>query len=415
MSQVKPFPRDRKDDATPAQPAPAPAPNPAPDAAPPSAPAEAVKPPQAPPKRRRRGPSRFFLLVVLPALAVVGGFYLWLSSGRYVSTDNAYIGADKVLITPQVTGAIVHVDVVEGQRVRAGDRLFEIDPQPYRIALQLAKAKLMAAKNQYSNLQLSYKANADQVRMSEDSVRVRQSDYDRKSLLVKSGAGTQNDRDTSNAALIQAQQILAFVSQQQQSAAIQLGGDPNAPLEEFPAYLEAKAAVEDAERNLRNADVVAPIPGVATQVPQIQLGRVTPAGTPVFSLVNDRALWIDANPKESDLTYVQQGQPVLISVDTFPGRTWRGTVGAIAPATGAQFAILPPQNASGNWVKVVQRIPLRVEFDPDQDITALRAGMSTVVDIDTGRQRSLAGIWKDVVAMKDGLLDTLISKSKAAP
>jgi membrane fusion protein (multidrug efflux system) len=415
VSQVKPFPRDRKDDATPTQPAQTPAPNPAPDAAPPSAPAEAAKPPQAPPKRRRRGPSRFFLLVALPAIAVVGGFYWWLSSGRYVSTDNAYIGADKVLITPQVTGAIVHVDVVEGQRVKAGDRLFEIDPQPYQIALKLAQARLAAAKNQYGNLKLSYKANADQVKMSEDAVHVRQADYDRKSQLVKTGAGTQNDRDTSNAALIQAEQILAFVSQQQQSAAIQLGGDPDAPLEEFPTYLEAKAQVEDAERNLRNTDVVAPIPGVATQVPQIQLGRVMPAGAPVFSLVNDRALWIDANPKESDLTYVQQGQPVLISVDTFPGRTWKGKVGSIAPATGAQFAILPPQNASGNWVKVVQRIPLRVEFDPDQDTSALRAGMSTVVDIDTGRQRTLAGIWKDVVAMKDDLLGALVSKSKAAP
>ncbi len=412
MSQVKPFPRDRKDDAPPA---PAPAPSPVPDAAPPSAPAEAAKPPQAPPKQRRRGLSRFVLLVALPALAVAGGFYWWLSSGRYVSTDNAYIGADKVLITPQVTGAIVHVDVVEGQRVKAGDRLFEIDPQPYQIALKLAKARLAAAKNQYGNLKLSFKANADQVRMSEDAVRVRQADYDRKSLLVKSGAGTQNDRDTSNAALIQAQQILAFVSQQQQAAAIQLGGDPNAPLEEFPTYLEAKAQVEDAERNLRNADVIAPIPGVATQVPQIQLGRVMPAGAPVFSLVNDHALWIDANPKESDLTYVQQGQPVLISVDTFPGRTWRGRVGSIAPATGAQFAILPPQNASGNWVKVVQRVPLRVEFDPDQDTSALRAGMSTVVDIDTDRQHTLAGVWADVVAMKDGVLAALISKSKAAP
>jgi len=406
VSQVKPFPRDRKDEAAPGQPSPQPAPSPAP--------AEAASRRRSAPKRRR-GLSRFVLLVVLPALAAIGGFYWWLSSGRYVSTDNAYLGADKVLITPQVTGSIIHVDVVEGQRVEAGDKLFEIDPEPYRIALDLAKARVEAAKTQYANLQLSYKANGDQVKMSEDAVRVRQADYDRKSQLAKTGAGTQNDRDTSNAALIQAQQILAYMLQQQQSAAVQLGGKPEAPLDQFPAYLEAKAQLEDAERNLRNTEVVAPIPGVATQVPQIQLGRVIAAGTPVFSIVNDRDLWIDANPKESDLTYVHQGQPVSISVDTFPGRTWRGKVGAIAPATGAQFAILPPQNASGNWVKVVQRVPLRVEFDPDQDTSDLRAGMSTVIDIDTGRQRTLAGAFADIVAIKDGLLGGLISKSKAAP
>jgi membrane fusion protein (multidrug efflux system) len=135
---------------------------------------------------------------------------------------------------------------------------------------------------------------------------------------------------------------------------------------------------------------------------------------PVFTIVNDHDMWIDANPKESDLTYVHRGLPVSISVDTFPGRTWRGKVGAIAPATGAQFAILPPQNANGNWVKVVQRIPLRVEFDADQDISDLRAGMSTIVDIDTGRKRTLAGVWADIVAMKDDLLGSLITRSKAA-
>ncbi|HLW93275.1 MAG TPA: HlyD family secretion protein [Roseiarcus sp.] len=423
MSEVKKFPaRDRKDETSPSpQPSPAPSPTPAPAPAPVVAPPAAPQaaPPPAPtqevaPKRRRRSSSRFVLLVLLPALAAAAGFWWWLSSGRYVSTDNAYIGAEKVLITPQVTGAIVNIDVVEGQHVNVGDKLFEIDPAPYRTAVALAKARIEAAKNQYANLELSYKANADQVRMSQDAVRVRQSDYDRKSTLAKQGAGTQNDLDSSNASLIQARQILAFVEQQQQSAAVQLGGDPNAPLERFPAYMEATTQLEDAERNLRNAEVVAPIAGVATQVPQIQLGRVTPAGTPVFAIVNDRDLWIDANPKESDLTYVHPGLPVSISVDTFPDRTWCGKVGAIAPGTGAQFAILPPQNASGNWVKVVQRVPLRVEFCPDQDTKGLRAGLSTIVDIDTGRQHTLSGLWASLVETKDAWLGALISSPKAA-
>jgi len=409
VSEVKQFPpRDRKDETSPT-------PQPAPPAvAPPPTAPRAAPEADAAPRRRRGSPSRFVLLVVVPAAAAAIGGWWWFASGRYVSTDNAYIGAEKVLITPQVSGPIVNVDIVEGQHVNAGDKLFEIDPAPYRSAVELAKGRVEAAKAQYANLKLSYKSNADQVRMSADAVRVRQNDFDRKSTLAKQGAGTVNDLDQSNASLIQAKQILAFVEQQQQSAAVQLSGDPNAPLEKFPAFIEASAQLEDAQRNLRNTEVTAPIAGVATQVTQIQLGRVAAAGTPIFSIINDRDLWVDANPKESDLTYVHPGLPVSISVDTFPGRTWRGKVGAIAPGTGAQFAILPPQNASGNWVKVVQRVPLRVEFDPGQDTRDLRAGMSTIIEIDTGRKHSLANLWSDLAAGNEAEVGAAASSAKAA-
>jgi membrane fusion protein, multidrug efflux system len=361
---------------------------------------------------RRRVSSRFILMIVLPALAIAGGAYWWLSSGRYVSTDNAYIGADKALITPQVTGAIVHIDVGEGQHVKAGRRLFQIDPEPYRNALALARGKLDAAKQQYQNQQLSYKSNQDQITLSQEAVQLRQADYDRKTRLATQNYATRVDLMNSAAALVQAKQILALVQQLQTSAMLQLGGNPDAPLEQFPAYVQSKAQLDDAERNLRNTDVVAPIDGIATQVPQIQLGRVVAAGAPVFAIMADHGLWIDANPKESDLTYVHGGLPVSISVDTFPNRTWRGVVASIAPGTGAQFAILPPQNANGNWVKVVQRVPVRVEFAPDEDTSGLRAGLSTVVTIDTGRQHSLGQIWAGLV---DGLVGSIIPKSKAAP
>ena len=402
MSEVKKFPaRDRKDKSSPAAPTPAPAP-----VAP--APAAPVSPPAAAPgKRSRRGGVRFVLLVVLPLVALVACGYWWMTGGRYVTTDNAYVGAEKVMITPQVSGAIIGIDVVEGQHVRVGDKLFEIDPAPYRTALTLAQSRLAAARLEYENLQLSYKSNQDQIKMGQAAVKVRQSDYDRKSALLSQRAGTAVDLDTSAAALIQAQQILAFVQQQQASSVIKLGGSVDAPLEKFPDYVQATAAVEDAERNLGNTVVVAPIAGVATQVPQIQLGRMLPAGAPVFAVIADRGLWVDANPKESDLTYVRSGLGATITVDTFPDRSWRGKVGAIAPGTGAQFAILPPQNASGNWVKVVQRVPLRVEFDADQDTTGLRAGMSAYVSIDTGRARTLGGVLT-------GLRDAIMGESASA-
>ncbi len=347
------------------------------------------------------------LLVLLPLAVLAAGFYWWLTGGRYVTTDNSYIGADKVLITPQVSGAVLRIDVVEGQHVNVGDKLFEIDPAPYRIALALAKGRLEAAKDEYQNLQISYKSDEDQIKMSVEAVKVRQSDYDRKSALLAQRAGTAVDVDTSAAALIQAKQILAFVQQQQTSSLIKLGGALDAPLENFPDYVQAKAQVEDAERNLNNATVVAPMAGVATQVPQIQLGRFMAVGAPMFAIIADRGLWVDANPKESDLTYVRTGLAATITVDTFPDRSWRGKVGAIAPGTGAQFAILPPQNASGNWVKVVQRVPLRVEFDPDQDTSDLRAGMSAYVSIDTGRVRTLKSVMTDLAGVKDAAIGAL--------
>jgi membrane fusion protein, multidrug efflux system len=379
--------RDRAPEpATPQAPAPI-GPQAAPKPAAPPAPKLA-----APVVARSRGGRRFVLLVVLPLAALALGLMWWLSGGRWVSTDNAYVGADKALITPYVTGPIVAIHVKEGQKVAVGDPLFDIDPAPYRTALALAQGRLAAAKVEFANLRETFTSNIDQIKMGQDAVDLRQADYERKQALIASHSVTRVDADTSAAALVQAKQILEFVRQQQDSARVKLGGGPDMPIESFPAYMQAKAQVEDAERNLGYASVKAPIAGVATQVPQIELGRVAQAGQPVFAVVADTGLWVDGNPKESDLTYVHVGLPATVTVDTFPGREWRGNICSIAPGTGAQFAILPPQNASGNWVKVVQRIPLRFCFDADQDMSGLRAGMSADVSIDTGRSRSLAGL-----------------------
>jgi membrane fusion protein (multidrug efflux system) len=362
---------------------------------------EASRPEGSPaetPPRRGGGLKRFLLIYVIPAAALALGLLWWLSTGRYVSTDNAYVGADKVLITPQVTGPIVAVRVVEGQRVAVGDPLFDIDPEPYQIALSLAQGRLAAAKVEFANLKASYASNEEQIRMGDEAVELRQKDYDRKLNLLKTGAGTAADLDTSRASLVMYQQILAFTKFMQDSTTTKLGGGPQASIDAFPDYVQAKAQVDDAERNLRNTHIVAPIAGEATQVDQIELGRVAAAGQPVFAIVATTGLWVDANPKEGDLTYVRVGQRATVTIDTFPGVRWRGRISSIAPGTGAQFAILPPQNASGNWVKVVQRVPLRFAFDPGEDVANLRAGMSAVVSIDTGRTRSIAGLAHDVVA-----------------
>ena len=392
MSQSSMSSRDRPNEPTPLNRAPATPARPIDPA--PAAPVSPSAPPReealtAPAPRNRAGLSRFMLLVVLPAVAVVLGTMWWLSGGRYISTDNAYVGADKSLITPQVTGPIVAVHVREGQRVEAGAPLFDLDSAPYQTALTLAQGRVAAAKVEFVNLQASFASNEDQIRMGEEAVQLRQKDYDRKSNLQRTGAGTAADVDTSRASLLMYQQILAFTRYMQQTTTVKLGGGPEATIDAFPDYIQAKAGFDDAERNLARTHIVAPISGVATQVDQIELGRVAPAGQAVFAIVEDRGLWVDANPKESDLTYVHAGQPASVTIDTFPGREFKGRVCSIAPGTGSQFSILPAQNASGNWVKVVQRVPLRFCFDADENTIGLRAGMSANVSIDTGRSRSL--------------------------
>ena len=193
--------------------------------------------------------------------------------------------------------------------------------------------------------------------------------------------------------MVTARAQLELLKQQISTARNQLLGNPDLPLEEFPPYALAKAALDQAQRNLDNTVLKAPIDGTATQVDNIQLGRFVAAGTPILSVMDDAKPWVDANPKESDFTYVAVGEPVTIEIDAFPDHVFKGTVGSLSPGTGAQFAILPPQNATGNFVKVVQRVPVRIALDSnDKMVAKLKAGMSSYVSIDTGHRRSLSAL-----------------------
>jgi membrane fusion protein (multidrug efflux system) len=336
---------------------------------------------------------RVLLLVVLPLVAVIAGLTLYLNGGRYVTTDDAYVGAQKVLITPDVPGKIIRVEVKEGQSVAPGDVLFQIDPVPFQLAVAQARAKLEDAKSSHDNLVANVKLYDQTIDIVNAGIALKQRDVDRKTALVKNNYGSQLDLDNSATALVTAQAQSQLVKQQRSSALNQLLGNPDLPLEQFPGYMQAKAALDDAQRNLDLTTVRAPMTGVATQVDQIQLGRFVAAGTPVFSIIDTARPWVDANPKESDFTYVAVGQPVTIDVDAFPNHVFKGTLGSLSPGTGAQFAILPPQNATGNFVKVVQRVPVRIYFDSnDKYVQQLKAGMSAYTSIDTGHRRSLASL-----------------------
>ena len=346
---------------------------------------------------------RLILLVVLPLLAAGVGLTVYLMGGRYISTDNAYVGAQKVLITPDVDGKISRIDVVEGQHVDPGDLLFEIDPVPFQLAVTQAESKLAMVRIDFADLKTNLKSLGQLIELARQTVSIKENDVDRKSKLLATHMGSALDADTALAALAAARTQLEQLMQQEARIRNQLLDDPNLPIEKYPAYQQAQAALDQAKRDLDHTILHAPISGRATQVDSIQLGRYVPAGTPVFSIVDDQRPWVDANPKETDITFLQLGQKVWIHVDTFPGHAFHGTVISVSPGTGAQFAILPPQNASGNWVKVVQRVPVRIAFDPGQNLSKLRAGMSATVEIDTRRRRGLSSlIGNDVSIVKDG-------------
>jgi len=349
---------------------------------------EQVAAPATAPKRERSR-LRMVLLVIVPLIALCVGSYFYLASGRYISTDNAYIGAQKVLITPDISGKIAKVMVAEGQRVNSGDPLIEIDPEPFRIAVTQAEARLANVRTDFANLKTNYASTARRIALARETVDLKQRDVERKTTLLTNKTGSQMDTDNAINAVVTAKTQLEMLEQQQEGIRNQLLGNPDLPIEKYPPYAQASAALDQAKRDLDHTVLRAPIAGMATQVAAIQLGRYVTAGTPVFSLVDDMKPWVDANPKETDITHLKVGQPVAISVDTFPGRSFRGVVAAVSPGTGAQFAILPPQNASGNWVKVVQRVPVRIEFAPTENVRDLRAGMSVTVDIDTGRQNTM--------------------------
>jgi membrane fusion protein, multidrug efflux system len=335
---------------------------------------------------------RLILLVIIPLVAGIAGLVVYLSGGRYMTTDNAYVGAQKVLVTPDISGKISKVVVREGQRVQVGDVLFEIDAEPFRLALQQSEARVASARTDHANLLTNDKAMSRMIELAQRTAELKRQDVERKSTLMANRSGSQFDLDASHGQLVVAQTQVEQLSQQQAGIRNQLLGNPDLPLEQFPPYLQAKAALDQAQRDLNHTTVRAPLAGNATQVDNIQLGRYVNAGTPVLSVIDDANPWVDANPKETDFTYVALGQKVTVVVDAFPNHTFKGRITSMSPGTGAQFAILPPQNASGNWVKVVQRVPIRVSFDADENTSRLRAGMSAYVSVDTGRSRSLSAL-----------------------
>ena len=332
------------------------------------------------------------LLALGPIVAVAGAIGLYLMGGRIVSIDNAYVQVDKVAVSTDVSGLVATVDVAEHQTVKAGQVLFRLDDAPFKIAVERAAAGLASARNELESQKAGYRQKQDEIQLMQADQAFFDHEFKRQSELAAHGAATTQQLDLSQHQADTARRKLSVSQQELAGLGAELSGQPDLPVEQQPRYLAAKSMLDKAQYDLGRATVRAPDNGVVANVSTLRPGQYLAAGTPGFSLIETDRIWVTANPKETELTYVRQNEPVTVTVDTYPGVTWHGTVESVSPASAAEFSMLPAQNSSGNWVKVVQRIPMRVRIERQDGQPTLRAGMSVVADIDTGHRRHLADL-----------------------
>ena len=356
-----------------------------------------VQPAQTAPKKKRRF-GRLLLMGALPLALVAGGGYVWVTGGRYQETENANLQQAKVAIASDTAGRIVQVGIADNQVVKQGDVLFVVDPAPYQIALAQADAAVAVARVGVEQLRAAYSQSMAQEKSAISEVDYAQSQFDRASDLAQKGINTKSSLDQAKNDLDKAKQQATVAQQGIISAKAALAGNPDIETDKHPTVMAALAARDKAAYDLAQTTVTAPADGVISRASSFKVGQYVGSGTPLFSLVETGDTWIDANFKETQLTHMKPGQKAEIVVDTYPGRKFEATVKAIGAGTGAEFSLLPAQNATGNWVKVTQRIPVRLELTDPESKMMLRTGMSADVTVDTGVSRGFPSIFGHATA-----------------
>ena len=331
---------------------------------------------------------RTVLLVVVPLAAAAIGVYLYAESGRYVTTENAYVKSNVVAISSDVSGRVEWVGVDDHALVRKGQILFRLDQQPFGIALDRAEAQLDLVRTQVENLRTDYHEAMAQVAAEEERVKFLARQLSRQKQLKDLKLGSEQAYDVAAHDLSLAKRQVRVLRQRVQRALQSLGGSPEMEVEEHARYLRARAERDQAAVAFADTSIEAPIDGIVSNM-KLQAGEYVEEGDAVFTIIEHGRIWVEANLKETQLTHVLEGQLASITVDAYPGVEWSATVDAIAPATGAEFSVLPPQNATGNWVKVVQRIPVLLDIEQPPGGNPLRAGMTVAVSIDTERERTM--------------------------
>jgi membrane fusion protein (multidrug efflux system) len=334
---------------------------------------------------------RLPLLIAGPVVALVGVAYFYFFGGRYESTDNAYLRAPQATISADIAGRVVEVAVRDNQRVQRGELLFRLDDQPYRIAVAEAEAQLARARLEVDQLRAVHRQRQADVATAEETLAYRRTELERQRRLLAKGISSQAAFDAATHELQTARQQLAAAQQHAAAALANLGGRADTPVEQHPQVLAAQAQLDRARLNLSYTTIVAPQNGIVTRVDSLQVGDFVNASQPVFALIATDAMWVEANFKEVQLAHMQVGQTAEVTVDALPGRKLTARVVSLSPGTGSEFSVLPAENATGNWVKVVQRVPVRLELENADPNLMLQSGLSAVVTVDTQYRRYLFG------------------------
>lgn len=342
------------------------------------------------PARTERRSWRKPLLLIAPFILIVAALAFYLHGGRYETTDNAYLQSGLVSVSPNVPGRVVAVAVRNNQRVRKGDLLFRLDPAPFQAEVAEAEAQLAAAKTAVGALRANYAQGASELMTARTRVVFAEREAARQKQLVGEGISSQAQYDQAQLAAQTARQAIQTTQQENAGVQAQLSGDVNAPLSRQPGVQRAQAALDRARLNLSYTVIRAAQDGIVAKVDQLQIGDYVTAARPVFSLAGTR-IWIEANFKEDQLRYMRLGQPATVKIDAFPDLHLTARVTSFSPGTGNSFSVLPAENATGNWVKVVQRLPVELTLDHIPTDVPLHAGLSVEVDVDTGHVRHLFG------------------------
>ena len=346
-------------------------------------------------RRSWRQRLRLPLMLVGPIVVLLAAGWWYLTTGRYVSTDDAYVDAARISISNDLSGRVAEIDVRDNELVTAGQVLFKLDQRPFVIAVEEAKAQLASIKLQIESMKATYQQKKADAAATEATLIYQQRELERQQRLLTSGTASQAQYDQTNHAYKIAREQLASKEQDVASTLASLGGNPDIPVAQHPMVQHAQAALDRAELNLSYTVVRAPEAGIVTKVDQLQVGNwvqgvnTGAAPTALFSLVSTKRLWVTANFKETELTHMRPGQTATVEIDTYPDIVFAAKVQSLSPGTGLTFSLLPAENATGNWVKVVQRLPVRLSFSELDPNHPLAAGLSATVEVDTGFRRPL--------------------------